>query len=126
MATTSRHFGHDHALHLILGGLWLMSLVALFGFSVASLPVSIVFSLAVVGCAIAAYTAAGAAYSRVWKVLMLVMIPLGIFLIAHPFADWRNGVPQTWLPIPAGISIIVTAAWGLWPRRGSAPQPKQA
>ncbi len=64
------------------------------------------------------YTVDGGERNVFWRAQTAAMLALALFMIAHPPADWRNGVPQTWLTIPLGVVYLVVALWGLWPGRG--------
>lgn len=79
-----------------------------------------------VGGGILGYAADGGARNVFWRAQMAAMLPLALFMIAHPPADWRDGVPQTWLSIPLGMVYLIVAVWGLWPDGGQlAAQPSQ-
>ncbi len=97
---------------------WLAGLIATFLFSTFSVVPGIILGALAVGGGIFGYTAAGGARNVFWHVHMLSMLPLGVFMIAHPPVDWSNDVPQTSLPIPLGVVFLIVAVWGLWPDRG--------
>ncbi len=105
---------------------WLAGLITTFLCSTFTVVPGIILGALAVGGGIFGYDAAGGARNIFWRVHMLSMLPLGVFMIAHPPVDWRNGVPQTWLPIPLGVVFLIVAVWGLWPDRGQlAAQPPQ-
>lgn len=61
------------------------------------------------------------------RIMLGVLVPLSVFLIAHPLADWANGVPQSWLPMLAGGVLLLLVIWRLWSLRGTRTprgQPK--
>ncbi len=41
------------------------------------------------------------------------MVPLSVFLIAHPLVDRVNGVLQSLLPLPVGVLLLLLALWKL-------------
>ena len=75
-----------------------------------------------VGIGMLGYRAVGGSHNLFWRVQLASMLPLGVFLCLHPLADWRNGVPQTWLTIPLGLLFVIATGWGLWPG-GRLPAP---
>ncbi len=102
---------------------WFAGLIWTLLYATFSVVPGIIGGVLAVAIGIAGYRTVGGPRNLFWRVQMASMLPLGVFIYMHPLADWRNGVPQTWLSIPVGLLFVITACWGLWPD-GRQPAPR--
>lgn len=97
--------------------LWLVGWLVTFACTAASVRIGIVEGVLMLLSSMITYAVTQRSRDWWWNAYMWGVLPLVIFMVAHPIADYRNGVPQTWLSLPAGVLLGTVAAWGLWPRR---------
>ncbi len=101
--------------HAMLLATWFAGLIGTFVYATFSVVGGIIAGGLAVAIGILGYREVEGPRNIFWRTQMASMLPLGVFMCLHPLADWRNGVPQTWLTIPLGLLFIITALWGLWP-----------